>query len=126
MEPFVGPGVMNVASIADIGAYLQSLPVPAGNGKGPGTGVEAGKLLYEKDCRQCHGERGEGNAEQFYPMVATQHYSYLLHETQFIRDGDRRNSHPEMVKVIKSYGASDLEAVSDYMAQLPPPAKSKP
>ena len=126
MEPFVGPGVMSVVSIADIGAFLQTLPVPAGNGRGPGTGVEAGKLLYERDCRQCHGDRGEGNAEQFYPMVAAQHYSYLLRETQLIRDGDRRNSNPDMVKVIKPYGTAELEAVSDYIAQLPPPAKRAP
>ena len=126
MEPFVGPGAISVASIADIGAFLQSLPVPAGNGKGPGTGVEAGKLLYEKDCRQCHGDRGEGNAAQFFPMVAAQHYSYLLRETQLIRDGDRRNSNPDMVKQIKPYGTAELEAVSDYMAQLPPPARQTP
>jgi cytochrome c553 len=121
MEPFVGPGVLSVAAIADIGAYLQSLPVPAGNGKGPGSGIEKGRQLFERDCVVCHGARGEGNAAQFYPMVAAQHYSYLLRETQLIRDGDSRDSNPDMVKVIKPYEMADLQAVSDYMASLPPP-----
>jgi cytochrome c553 len=54
-------------------------------------------------------------------MVAAQHYRYLLREVQFIRDGDRRNSNPDMVKVIKSYTDTDMEAVADYMSQLAPP-----
>jgi len=123
MESFVGADVLTLASIADIGAYLQGLPTPATNGKGPGSGIDKGRALYEKDCVQCHGANGEGNAAQFFPMVAAQHYSYLLRETQIIRDGERRNSHPEMVKAIKPYAMADLEAVSDYMAQLPPPRK---
>ena len=72
---------------------------------------------------QCHGAQGEGDAAKFYPMVAAQHYRYLLREVQLIRDGDRRNSNPGMVKVIKPYSSADMEAVSDYMAQFPPPKK---
>jgi cytochrome c553 len=56
-------------------------------------------------------------------MVAAQHYRYLLREVQFIRDGDRRNANPDMVKVISRYADSDLDAISDYMAQLPAPKK---
>jgi cytochrome c553 len=56
-------------------------------------------------------------------MVAAQHYRYLLRELKFIRDGDRRNANPDMVKRIKAYGDDDLEALADYMAQLPPPRK---
>jgi cytochrome c1 len=47
----------------------------------------------------------------------------LLREVNFIRDGDRRNSNPDMVKVIKPYTNSELEAVADYMASLAAPAK---
>jgi cytochrome c553 len=56
-------------------------------------------------------------------MVAGQHYRYLLREVNFIRDGDRRNSNPDMVTVIKPYTPGDLEAVADYMASLPAPKK---
>jgi cytochrome c553 len=56
-------------------------------------------------------------------MVAAQHYKYLLREVTFIRDGDRRNSNPDMVKVIKPYISGDLEAVADYMASLAAPLK---
>ncbi len=123
MEPFIDDHVLTPFDIADIAVYLQALPVSAGNGKGPGTGLERGKQLYDKDCAQCHGAKGEGEALKFYPMVAAQHYRYLLREVTFIRDGDRRNSNPDMVRVIKDYKSADLEAVADYMAQLAPPQK---
>lgn len=120
MEPFIDDHVLTPFDIADIAVYLQALPVADTNGKGPGTTIERGKQLYEKDCTVCHGARGEGDATKFYPMVAAQHYKYLLREVKFIRDGDRRNSNPDMVKVIHGYSTSDLEAVADYMAQFKP------
>jgi cytochrome c553 len=120
MEPFIDDHVLTPFDIADIATYLQALPVSGANGKGPGSGVERGKQLYDKDCTECHGPLGAGDAAKFYPMVAAQHYKYLLREVKFIRDGDRRNSNPDMVKVIKPYTSADLEAVADYMAQLKP------
>jgi cytochrome c553 len=121
MEPFLDDHALTPFEIADIAVYLRSLPVSTENGKGPGTGVAAGKTFYEKDCAICHGSKGEGDGEKFYPMVAAQHYRYLLRELQFIRDGDRRNANPDMIKVIKAYSTTDLEALADYMAQLAPP-----
>jgi len=120
MDPFISDHAISPMEIADIAMYLQGLPIPTSNGKGPGTGLARGKELYAKDCVTCHGDKGEGKAEKFYPMVAAQHYRYLLREMQFIRDGDRRNSNPEMVKVIKPYSDADMEAIADYLAQLPP------
>jgi cytochrome c553 len=123
MEPFIEDHVLTPYQIADLAAWLQALPISPNNGKGPGTGVSRGKQLYDKDCADCHGAKGEGRSTSYYPMVAAQHYRYLLREAQFIRDGDRRNSNPDMVQVIKGYGITDLEAVADYMAQLPPPSR---
>ncbi|MCX7240834.1 MAG: c-type cytochrome [Burkholderiales bacterium] len=120
MEPFIDDHVLTPFDIADIAVYVHSLPVPNTNAKGPGTTLVRGKQLYDKDCATCHGAKGEGDAAKFYPMVAAQHYRYLLREVTFIRDGDRRNSNPDMVKAIVGYNAADLEAVSDFMAQLAP------
>jgi cytochrome c553 len=120
MEPFMDDHVLTAFDIADIAVYLTALPIAANNGKGPGTALVRGKQLYETDCAACHGVKGEGDATKFYPMVAAQHYRYLLREGQLIRDGDRRNANPDMVKVIKSYSVSDLEAVADYMSQIAP------
>ena len=109
--------------IADIAAYLQSLPVPTIIGQGPGTALERGEEIYGKDCANCHGDIGEGKGEKFYPMVASQHYKYLLREMIFMRNETRLNANPKMVKAVKEYNEADLEAVADYMSRLTVPGK---
>ena len=52
---------------------------------------------------QCHGEQGEGNEEKFYPVLAGQHYEYMLRQIRDIAAGRRRNANPDMVKVVKGY-----------------------
>jgi cytochrome c553 len=121
MEPFLDDHAMTPYEIADIAAYLQGLPMNAEIGKGPGNRLAAGKAIYEKDCVVCHGAAGQGDGPKFYPMLAAQHYRYLLREMQFIRDAARANSNPDMVKVIKPYSDAELENVADYLSRLPPP-----
>ena len=77
-----------------------------------------GKELYEKQCKECHGANGEGNKEKFYPVIAGQHYKYLLRQMTEIRDGKRRNANPDMVKVIKPYTDDQLVAISAYQSSL--------
>ena len=121
MKPFAHEQIVSPQEIADIAVYLQGLPIASNFGRGPGTELARGKELYVRDCATCHGDKGEGSAEKFFPMVAGQHYKYLLREAHFIRDGERGNANPDMVKVIKPYTDSDLEAVADYMADLATP-----
>lgn len=123
MHPFITGEVVPGEDIAHIAAYLFSLPVPASNGKGSGRLLELGKHLYERDCASCHGKHGEGDGARFYPRVAGQHYAYLLRESMESRDKGRRNSNPDMVRLIRHYTNDDLAAVSDYMSRLVPPAK---
>lgn len=122
MHPFITGEVVSGEDIAHIAAYLHSLPVPASNGKGSGRLLELGKHLYERDCASCHGKYGEGDNAKFYPRVAGQHYAYLLRESKESRDKGRRNSNPDMVRLIRHYTNDDLAAVSDYMSRLVPPA----
>ena len=121
MEPFADEHVLTTQEIADIARFLQALPIQANLGRGPGNALDRGKELYEKDCAICHGNKGQGNAEKFFPLVAGQHFKYLLRQAFSIRDGKRGNANPDMAKVIKSYSDSDLEAVADYMSGLAAP-----
>lgn len=123
MHPFVGDWVVSAEQVADIAGYLSRLPIPADNGKGGGNRLDEGKRLYERDCAGCHGKNGEGDAAEFFPLVAHQHYAYLYKEAEMIRDGQRRNANPKMVKVIRSYSDDDLKAVSDYMSRLVLPGR---
>jgi len=121
MKAFAHETVISPQEIADIAAYLEALPIPPNLGKGPGTLLTRGKELYSRDCATCHGEKGQGNAAKFYPLVAGQHYKYLLREAHLIRDGERGNANPDMIKAIKPYTNEDLEAVADYISELPAP-----
>ena len=123
MKPVVDDPALNAQAFTDIASYVQALPIAGNLGKGPGSEVERGMALYAKDCAECHGGNGTGSADRFYPMVAAQHYNYLLRELGLIRDGSRGNSNAEMVKRIQTYTQADLRAVAEYMAQLPPPKR---
>ena len=119
MYPFADKHVISTQDIADIALYLESLPVTPDNGHGPGVNLPMGKKLYEDDCEECHRPHGQGSSTKFYPRVSGQHYKYLLREAFAIRDGERRNANPDMVKVIKNYNSEEIRAVSDYMSRFP-------
>jgi len=123
MAPLVAEPVLSLQAMADIAAYVQDLPVAASNGKGAGSDLALGKQLYDRDCATCHGAAGQGDAAAFVPLVAAQHYRYLLRELLTIGDGSRRNSNADMVKVIKPYSQAELEAVTDHMSRQPPPTR---
>ncbi|MCL2644336.1 MAG: c-type cytochrome [Betaproteobacteria bacterium] len=117
--------------LADVSAYIESLCIPVDHGKYEGADasvqISKGKQLYEKQCLECHGKNGEGDKEKFYPVIAGQHYEYLLRQMREIRDGHRRNSNPEMVEIIKPYTNDMLVAISAYQASLKMPgAMCKP
>ncbi|MFD2113816.1 c-type cytochrome [Thiorhodococcus fuscus] len=119
MYPFASQHVITTQEVADIAAYLHSLPVPESHGQGPGVDLDRAASLYRKDCRVCHKTHGEGDAEQFYPRLNGQHYQYLLRQALDIRDGVRRNANPDMVEAIKPYSDDEIEQVIDYISRMP-------
>lgn len=118
MAPFADEHVLSPQDIADIARYLNQLPVGPSLGQGPGADLPRGEALYRRDCATCHGARGEGDAGKFHPLVAGQHFRYLLRELTQIRAGERGNANPDMIKVIRSYTDDDLQAVADHMSRL--------
>ena len=121
MYPFAAT-LTDPQELADAAAYINSLCIPVEHGKYEGADaalqIAKGKELYEKQCLECHGKNGEGNKEKFYPVIAGQHYKYLLRQMTEIRDGHRRNANPDMVKVIKPYTNDQLVAISAYQSSL--------
>ena len=111
--------------LADVAAYIQTLKIPRDNGRGPGTDLETGKKLFERDCVKCHMKNGEGDRVKFFPVLAGQHYKYMLRQATEIRDGKRRNANPDMVKIIKPYTDKEIDAIVDYMSRLEMPTQKK-
>lgn len=121
MYPFAVT-LVDPQELADAAAYINSLCIPVDHGKYDGADaavqIAKGKELYEKECLECHGKTGEGNKDKFYPVIAGQHYKYLLRQMTEIRDGKRRNANPDMVKIIKKYDNQQLVAISAYQSSL--------
>jgi len=121
MYPFA-VSLVDPQELADTAAYIESLCIPVDHGNYSGADaaiqVARGKDLYEKECLTCHGANGEGDKAKFYPVIAGQHYEYLLRQMTAIRDGKRRNANPDMVKVIGKYDDSQLVAISAYQSSL--------
>lgn len=127
MYPFAKEALKNPQELANTTAYIQSLCIPPDHGKyeGPDAAkqIAKGHDLYENECKNCHGVNGEGDKDKFYPVIAGQHYKYLLRQMTEIRDGKRRNANPDMVKIIKKYSNDDLVAISAFQSSMTMPGK---
>ena len=119
MYPFSDPEAIGGAqAIADVTAYIASLPPNPTPGTGGGQRIEPGEQTYRKQCVQCHGDNGQGNNDAFYPRIKGQHYAYLVRQLKWIRDGYRKNSDPAMVLQVKSLSDDDIKAVADFISRL--------
>lgn len=124
MRDYMLDSDLTLQDFADMAAYLQSLPITGNIAQGPPELVARGQTVYAGYCAGCHGEHGEGRAELFYPMLASQHYSYLLREIDLILTGQRGNSNPAMPAILSNLSEDDKRAVAAYLAQLPAPGKT--
>ena len=120
MLPFTMLEILDLQQIADVAAYVSQLPMNPSNSVGPGTDLEKGARLYREYCVECHGEQGEGIADENMPLIQGQHYPYLVRQFNWIAEGKRRNADPEMVKQIEGFSAEDISAIMDFTSRLPP------
>ncbi len=124
MYPFTVPSILGGAQeIADVAAYIASLPMTPANGVGPGMDLARGEQLYSDNCVECHGRQGEGKVDDHIPSIWGQHYYYLVRQFEWIKSGKRRNADSKMQKQIRNFSLRDIRIVMDYVSRLKPPAE---
>ncbi len=85
--------------------------------------VEAGKKLYSKKCKACHGREGKkplkGN-----PYVAGQKRAYIYTQMVDIRNKDRKGPKlAGMYGIVKKMSDDDFANLADYLSQVDRNAK---
>ncbi|MBC8257480.1 MAG: c-type cytochrome [SAR324 cluster bacterium] len=103
-------------TLADVSAYIQTLPMSS-KIKGNGLDLEYGAEVYKENCVRCHGDHGQGDVVNYYPVIAGQNYNYLLRQFRWIKEGKRRNANPEMVKQIAGFSERDILSVMDWVSR---------
>ena len=66
-------------------------------------------------CHACHGEDGNLALADDYPIIAGQHFSYLVHALRAYRDGDR--DHAIMSSFARGLSDQDIRDLAAWYAR---------
>jgi cytochrome c553 len=77
------------AAVADLAAYVASLPPFAAAPGEAGGDLRNGNNFYQGKCGACHGGKAEGNAALSAPRLAGQDTAYLRRQFLAFRGGKR-------------------------------------
>lgn len=109
-------------AIADVAAYVANLKVRSPAGVGEGDFVELGAQRYQRDCAQCHGSRGAGDARSLAPRLAGQHYEYLRRQIYDAVDGRRPNFSAGHIRLLARLQHDDIAGIADFLARMDLPS----
>ena len=82
--------------------------------------VAPGQSLQDKiaQCAACHGEDGQSKDPNI-PHIGAQPKLFVMYQLFFYREGRRKSA--EMNTIAKELSDAELDAISGYVAKLPPP-----
>ena len=127
MEHFAGRHILgSPQEIADVAAYAAQLIGDGPRNVGDGELAEHGAGLYAHQCAECHGSSGEGNDKDVVPILAGQHYEYLLRQMYDAIEGRRPNFSRSHVRLLARLERDDLVGIADYLSRLDWPDTRQP
>lgn len=88
-------------------------PAWAGN---PARGLEISAV-----CQSCHGEDGNLALEEDYPIIAGQHFNYLVRSLEDYRSGDR--DHAIMSSFARDLSDQDIRDLAAWYSRQDGPLK---
>lgn len=125
---------MSAQEMNDAAAWYASQPrkTPPATGKVSAATLERGKQLANigawkqgvPSCFSCHGANGEGVAPHF-PPIAGQYANYLVAQLQAFKNGQRHNDQNGLMRSVAQHlSTTDMQAISDYLAEGPSAVKA--
>jgi cytochrome c553 len=118
MTPVAAHSIKGPQDLADVAAYIATLPPVATDDTGPGKFLAEGQAIYARACSRCHGVAAEGNGALRFPRLAGQHYSYLTWQIEFMLNGDRMNVSTEHLLLLDALSPDEISGVAGYLSQL--------
>ena len=112
---------MTDADIEDISAYLSMIdiiPDSRFNITQTSGDPEAGKEIYNDECKTCHARDGYGKPKKEAPPVAGQQVEYLYQSMKMFQFNSRMHANEEDDETFVDYNDSDLMNLTAYMATL--------
>ncbi|HXC59956.1 MAG TPA: c-type cytochrome [Steroidobacteraceae bacterium] len=106
--------------IADVVAYVSSLPPQPASGLGTGEHVARGAQMYARLCSACHGIQAQGDGPAGYPRLAGQQYGYLVRQLQDAAASRRPTFSRQHILLLKTLDIVDIQGMSDHLARLNP------
>ncbi len=104
------PGFNAYARLQEAKAALQ-IPRAKGN-------IEKGKKLYNKECKSCHGKKGEGDDDEI-PTLAGQYTKYLWRQIDMFISGKRLHDEDDPEEeFLKSFSHEQLQDILAYISIL--------
>lgn len=81
--------------------------------------IKAGKKLYRRECKSCHGKQGEGDQEDATPMLAGQYLEYIWRQLDFYMRGKRLHDEDDPEEeFLKSFSKEQLQNIIAYISTL--------
>jgi cytochrome c553 len=101
--------------IADVAAYIATLPAPKRKAQVPSNGSAA---IYARECERCHGAGAEGSGDWLSPRIASQHAEYTLRQLDDAAAGRRLAMTETHARFVQSLTKDQLAALATYLASL--------
>ncbi len=81
--------------------------------------IEAGREIYQRECRSCHGTAGEGSQRHAVPMLAGQYTDYLWRQVEKYRKGIRFHDpdDPED-RLLSAFSDTEVRDIFAYMSTV--------
>lgn len=85
--------------------------------------VDKGRLFYQKECRGCHGENGEGkeyrgDESRKIPQLAGQYSIYLSRQINKFRNGERLHDDPRDADIFSAFSNTEIDDLMAYLSVL--------